>query len=123
MDSILETVKNHNNVIDTFFDAQLIDYINSAFFTLNQLGVGPDEVFSITDSSAVWEDFKVNGTLEMVRSYVSLYVKLLFDPPSNSYLVDNITKTLREQEFRLMVECEKTRAPEADMTGIYYDDV
>ncbi len=122
MDSILTSVKKKLGIMEDyehFDDGDIIDHINTAFFILNQLGVGPDEPFTIEDDTAEWSDFKEDGNLEAVRSYVAYQVKLLFDPPSSSHLVENINQKIRELEFRLLVEAEKDKLPEADMSGVY----
>lgn len=117
--TILEQVKLQLGVVeDEVFDLQIIDYINTAFFTLNQLGIGPDEPFSIRDGTETWSDFSEDPVVEPAKIYVSLYVRSLFDAPS-SYILENIRKEMDRLEFRMMVECEKTKTDEADMTGIY----
>lgn len=122
MDSILTSVKKKLGIMEDyehFDDGDIIDHINTAFFILNQLGVGPDEPFTIEDDTAEWSDFKEDGSLEAVRSYVAYQVKLSFDPPSSSHLVENINQKIRELEFRLLVEAERDKLPEADMSGVY----
>lgn len=117
--TILEQVKLQLGVVeDDVFDMQIIDYINTAFFTLNQLGIGPDEPFSIRDGTELWSDFSEDPVVEPVKVYIPLYVKSLFDVPS-SYILENIRKELDRLEFRMMVECERYKTDEADMTGIY----
>lgn len=122
MDSILTSVKKKLGIeeeYEHFDDGDIIDHINSAFFSLNQLGVGPDKPFAIDDDSYVWTDFVPEGEAEAVKSYVALYVKLLFDPPSSSHLVENINQKIRELEFRLLVDAEKDKLYPADMGGVY----
>lgn len=124
MESILNSIKEKLGMLDDYtqFDNEIIMDINSAFFILNTLGVGPDDPFTISSADEVWTDFMVSGKEELVKSYITLRVKLLFDPPSNSFLVDSINKQISEFEFRLMVDAEKDKLPEADMTGIYLEE-
>ena len=63
-----------------------------------------------------------NGKLEAVKSYIPLQVRLLFDPPSNSFLVESIKDEMAKFEFRLMVEAERDHLPEYDMSGVYIDE-
>lgn len=121
MDSILTSVKKKLGILEdyTHFDEEIIMDINSSFFILNTLGVGPEESFKISDSSAVWTDFLDDGRIELVKSYIPLRVRLLFDPPSNSFLVESINKQINEFEFRMLVDAEKEFLPEYDMSGIY----
>ena len=84
MESILTSIKKSLGIGAeyTHFDDILVFHINSVFSILTQLGVGPSKGFSISDSSAAWDDYIPNGeTLQFVKTYMSLKVKLIFDPP------------------------------------------
>lgn len=58
-DSILNSIKGllYIDESEKGFDSDIIMHINSVFMVLNQLGVGPDEGFTISDDSATWSDF------------------------------------------------------------------
>lgn len=105
--SILFTVKKMLGLDETYdaFDQDVITNINSVFLTLNQLGVGPSG-FQITGDSEEWSDFVDPAKYPGIQSYVYLKTRLLFDPPTNSFLVDNIQKQIAEFEFRLNVQAE-----------------
>lgn len=106
MESILTSIKKLLGIAEEYkhFDADLIMHINSVFSILTQLGVGPSEGFSITDDSAVWTDFiQENSKIEMVKSYIHLKVKLLFDPPLSSAVIEAINRMISEFEWRLNV--------------------
>ena len=107
IDSILTSVKKDLGIVEAYehFDPELIMDINAAFMVLNQLGVGPDEGFSITDKSQVWTDFMDEGPiLCMVRKYVPLKVKLMFDTSTmTSPMIDVVNKQIAEFEWRLNV--------------------
>ena len=84
-ESILTSVKKMLGPEEDYehFDPDLIIHINSVLATLNQLGVGPDEGFSIEDKNAKWSDFITDERLlNLVPTYVYLKVRLLFDPPT-----------------------------------------
>lgn len=83
------------------FDPQLIDYINMAFGRLHQLGIGPTERFSIIDDTASWTDFAPEGAIEEVRTYVALQVRILFDPPTNSSVLQAYNDRIKELEWEL----------------------
>lgn len=86
------------------FDQDLIMHINSTLSILNQLGIGPSNGFSISDSSAVWSDFIDNDPrLESVKSYIYMKVKMLFDPPTSSALIESTNKLISELEWRLSI--------------------
>lgn len=104
MDSILTSIKKLLGIAEEYehFDSDLIMHINSVFMVLNQLGVGPAEGFSITDKTETWEDFTQNNLIiQSVKSYVYLKVRLLFDPPSSSAVMESINRQISELEWRL----------------------
>jgi len=109
MDSILNTVKTALGVEADYngFDTNILLDINSAIFSLNQLGIGPVNGFSVKGEGETWEDLLGNTFLfELVKSYILAKVRLSFDPPSNSFLVDAIQKQIAEYEWRLLVQKE-----------------
>lgn len=95
----------------TVFDVDVIMHINTVFAFLNQLGVGPEEGFSIEDDTAVWEDFTTDVRLNAVKSYVYLRVKLLFDPPATSFAISAFEKQVSEMEWRLNMSYETYTNP------------
>lgn len=88
----------------TPFDSDIITHINSVFATLSQLGVGPAAGFFIESNEEVWTDFDVPANqLNLVRSYVYLKVRMLFDPPTTSYMITSMENQIKEFEWRLNV--------------------
>lgn len=86
----------------THFDSSnLIDHINTCFFILNQLGVGPEEPFKIEDASAEWDEFVDEGDIEAVKSYVYLKTRSYFDPPQNGTHINAMNESIRELECRM----------------------
>lgn len=84
------------------FDFDIINHINGVFSTLDQLGIGPEEGFSIEDDSAEWSSFTDNKkVLGFVKTYVYLRVRVLFDPPGSSFVQEAILKQIQELEWRL----------------------
>ena len=119
MENILETIKKLMGItdVDLNFDEEIIMHINSVFMTLNQLGVGPTTVFKISSHEETWEDFTEGRLdLEAVKSYIYLKVRLLFDPPQNSFILDSYNKLIQEHEWRLQVQVEPyTLTAEAEL--------
>lgn len=106
MESILTSIKKLLGIEEEYehFDADLIMHINSVFMILTQLGVGPSEGFSIMDESDVWTDFiPASAKLELVKSYMHLKVKLIFDPPLSSAVIESMNRMISEFEWRLNV--------------------
>ena len=92
---------------DTSFDVDIIMHINSAFFRLNQLGVGPSDGFFITDKTTTWEEFLASRKdLEAVKTYVYQKVRLLFDPPQSAFLVEAIKDSIKEFEWTINIQAE-----------------
>jgi len=86
----------------TAFDLDILTHINSVFATLNDLGIGPAEGFMVEDETATWGDFiGTDKRLNSVKSYVYLRVRLMFDPPATSYLMDSLNRQAQEFEWRL----------------------
>ena len=105
-ESILDYVKKLLGIQKdyTHFDPDIIYGINAAFGVLNQLGVGPAEGFMISDDTAKWNEFVPDTIrLSIIKPYVYLKTRLLFDPPSSSALIESINKTIVEYEWRLYV--------------------
>ena len=97
-DSILGSIKSMLgiDVEDTNFDKELIIFINSALSTINKLGVGPTG-YRISNNSNTWAEFLLDRTdLEEVKTNVYLRVRLVFDPPQNSFLVASIKEQIAE---------------------------
>lgn len=105
-ESILVYVKRLLGIQSDYsnFDPDVIYGINAAFAVLTQLGVGPKEGFMINDDSSKWIDFVSDTTrLSLIKPYVYLKTRLLFDPPSSNALIDAFNKTINEYEWRLYV--------------------
>lgn len=113
MDSILTSIKKMLGIQEeyTHYDADLIMHINSVLSTLTQLGVGPLAGFRIEDELATWNDFIGDDPkLDMVKSYIHMKVKLLFDPPLSSAVIESINRMISEMEWRLNVAVESTNS-------------
>lgn len=109
MESILTSIKKLIGITaeDTSFDHDIIFHINSVFWDLNTLGVGPSEVFRIEDDTSTWNDFMSDTTkFEALKSYMYLRVKLLFDPPASSVVVESMKREIDKWEWKLNVAAE-----------------
>lgn len=111
MESILTSIKKLLGIEKDYehFDADIIMHINSVFMILTQLGVGPSEGFIIEDDSSTWDEFLPDSDLtklSAVKSFIYLKVRLLFDPPSSSAVIESTNKLVSELEWRLNVAAE-----------------
>lgn len=110
MESILVTIKKMLGIDEDYkhFDTDIIVNINTVFMNLQQLGIGPEEGFRITGVEQLWDDYLVDRKdIEAVKTYIYLKVKLLFDPPTNSFTIDSHDRQIKEIEWRLNVQSER----------------
>lgn len=108
-DSILDSIKKllGPGTEHTFFDSDLIIHINSALMILCQIGLGGVTPFKIYDNSATWQDFiSDRDYFQSVIDYVYLRCKLIFDPPSSSFVLNALNDQMKELEWRLNVMAE-----------------
>ena len=110
MESILTSIKKMLGIAEEYtqFDADIIMHINSVFTTLAQLGVGPSKGFYIESATAEWTDFVPDLTsIQAVKTYVYLKVRLLFDPTSlGSATLASYERQISELEWRLNLVAE-----------------
>ena len=102
-DSILDSTKKALGIEsdETSFDIELVMHINSVLATLVQNGIGPVEGFVISDNTTTWFDFLGNDKrLSSVKSYIYLKVRLIFDPPTNSTVIESYKQMANEFEWR-----------------------
>lgn len=104
--TILQSIKQLLGIsadVDAF-DENLRMNINTVFMVLNDLGVGSETAFVMKSKDALWSDFTDDEVLaEQVKTYIYLKVRLMFDPPSTSFVIDAISKQIQELEWRLNV--------------------
>lgn len=110
MDSILNNVKKLLGIDsdDDSFDVDVMTIINSTILSLAQMGIGPSNGFIVTSIENEWTDWIVTPTinLEGVKTYLYLKTKLIFDPPTNSTVIEAFNKSLSELEWRMMLAVE-----------------
>ena len=106
MEYILASIKKLLGINPDYkaFDTDITIHINTVFAILNQLGIGPAEGFSIEHGYERWSDYTTTENENMVRTFVYLKVRLMFDPPTSSVLMESINNTLAELEWRLYLE-------------------
>lgn len=103
-DSILKSTKRILGIEESYtaFDLDILTHINSTFTIISQLGVGPEGGFVAYDDEAKWSDFGApDDQLSIIKTYVFLRVRMLFDPPTTSFLIEAVNKQITEYETRL----------------------
>lgn len=119
-DSILDVTKRQLGLDpeDATFDLDIITHINSIFFVLQQLGVGPSSGFSIVDKDDKWTTFIGEDQINAVKSYMGLRVRLLFDPPPTGPSTEAMERQASQMEWRLNVHMEGVKWEETLTTSL-----
>lgn len=118
-DSILMTIRKLvcGNPYADHFDTDLLVHINACFSILNQLGVGPENGFVVTDETQSWSSYSDNDrVLNMVKIYVTLKVKKIFDPPLTSSVLEAMDKEISQLEWRLNVAVDPVKPTSTSKT-------
>lgn len=113
-DSILISIKNSLGLAEDYeaFDPTIIMHINSVLSVLHQVGASPEGGLKITDETTTWDEFlQGHANLEMVKTYVYLKVRNLFDPPDTSYRINAVNEAAKELEWRLNIEEDVFKPP------------
>ena len=103
-DNVLSSVKKLCNIDgdDKSFDQDLIIHINSVLMVIMQEWHGMNSAFRIEDGTETWDDIVGEDTnYEGLKDLVGLKVRLLFDPPTNSSLLQSMNEQIKDLEWRL----------------------
>lgn len=107
--SILYTIKRMLGVAQEEgpFDTEIEVGINAALMALNQIGIGPAG-FVVSGVEQTWSDLLDDyNDLEAVKMYIYIKTRLVFDPPTNSFLVSALEDQLKEYEWRLSIRTDE----------------
>ena len=111
IDSILTTIKKQLGLEEEYeaYDQDILLLINSTFLNLNQINVGPKDGFHVNGNDEVWTDFLPEGpTLDAAKAYIYAKVRIIFDPPSSSFVLEAYNKQIAELEWRMMAQNDET---------------
>lgn len=112
-DSILESIKKSLGLTEEYevFNPDIVMHINTVLSTLTQLGL---KQYMIEDSSAKWSEYLGDNTVlvGLVKQYMYLKVRLVFDPPTSGIVIEAINRSISELEFRISVEADPAKAKE-----------
>lgn len=107
-ESVLTTIKKLLGLDEdyTHFDTDIILHINTVLMAAGQLGI--EIAQHVTSSDETWLSIlkKPRDDLEALKTYIYLKVRLLFDPPTNSFTIGALEKLAQEYEWRLNVQAE-----------------
>ena len=107
-ESILDSIKKllGINAEVTAFDQEIAIHINTVFSELAQMGIGPEKGYMITGPANTWAEFCKDDfpLLSNVKTYIYLKVRLLFDPPTTSPLIEAINQQIKEIGWRRYIQ-------------------
>lgn len=90
---------------DDGFDLDISIHINSAINVLEQLGLPAGDLDAKDDYE--WTDLsEPDLNLVMLKDYVYLYVRRIFDPPLTGTANEAIQKNIDELSWRIMAQLE-----------------
>ena len=105
-DSIFNSVKKVVGLLgdDGSFDEDILLHINSVVSTLRQLGLSIPADFYVRDDVQTWQNLLGEfRDLDLVKSYMTMKVRLMFDPPSSSFGLKSMEEMTKEYEWRINV--------------------
>ncbi len=109
-ESILDSIKKDLGLTSDYdaFDSDILMYINGVFMTLYQLGVNSVKDKHLSDSDVTWEEYFEDDLdlIDLIHPYTFFKVRLMFDPPTSSYVVESINKQINEYEWRINIQAE-----------------
>lgn len=109
-ESILKTIKSMLGVHeeDKAFDNDILVNINSIFSTLFQVGVGYTTHYFVSNADTTWNDLfsKDADLIDFIKMYTYMKVKLLFDPPTNSSVLQALNEQSKELEYRILLQAD-----------------
>lgn len=115
--SIYEDIKDILGVPDESFKESLLVFINGALDIMNQAGAGRPVLLT---TETTWNDFKDplqvegNKSFNLVRSYVWLRCKTMFDPPANPSTLSRLKELEDEYIWRIELAYSPDPVPEED---------
>jgi hypothetical protein len=111
-ESILGSTKKGLGLAEVYeaFDPEITVFINMALGALSQIGVDCGNVI-VSDFVAEWSSVADGVLLGLVRPYVLLKVKSLFDPSANPTISAAIDSALTELTWRITNHLEVTIVP------------
>lgn len=121
-DSVLQSTKKALGIASdyTAFDLDITMHINTSLGTLYQLGVGQlaDQAV-VEDGDTTWDQiWTTQANLQMIKTYIALDVKRVFDPPATGFTSDSIDRRLAELAWRISVATSTTpNTPPAETPG------
>lgn len=106
-ETILNVIKNFIGIStsDPHFDDEILMHINLIIAELAI--VGTTDKVSICSKDTVWTDYLVKEVdIASIQTLIGMKVKMVFDPPANSFLVESYNKQIDKMEWLLTINKE-----------------
>lgn len=91
----------------THFDKDILVAVNAALFNLSSLfNYSNPDFFNLETGEETWESYlseEAYKRFPVIPQYIALRSRLLFDPPTNSFLIEGIERQLSRFEFLITV--------------------
>lgn len=96
----------------TAFDLDITMHINAVFGALQQLGVGGDSGFMISDNTTLWSQYVSDLLyLGMIQQYMYMSVRMVFDTPLTSFAIEAYQKQIDQLAWRINIAAEQINPP------------
>lgn len=109
-ESILNSIKKDLGLTADYnvFDSDILMFVNGVFSTLYQLGVESAKNKRVEGADTTWEEFfdSDSDLIGLIHPYTYIKVRMLFDPPTSSFVLDNMNKQAAEYEWRIHIQAE-----------------
>ena len=105
MGTVLEDTKKALGIMPGYdaFDDQILMHINTCRMDLNQLGA---KCGTPIEKNTEWDAFFRINDEATITSYIAMKVRLIFDPPTHSFVVTSYQKLIEEAAWRLIYQTE-----------------
>lgn len=117
-ESILKSIKDLLGISesDEAFDQDVLININAIFSTLYQLGVGSKRYNYVVTEADTWYQvfYDFEDLIGFIKLYTYMKVKIVFDPPTNSSILDALNNQIKEIEWRITMQADPSKFFEED---------
>ena len=106
-DSILLSIKKMLGMEPEFtqFDSDIILHINTIIQVLYQIGLDIPDGFTVIDQNNLWTEYikdpRYTKITSLIKQYIFLRVRMMFDPPSLQTLSTSIQESNKETQWRI----------------------
>lgn len=108
-ENILESIKDllGINKEDEAFNNDILVNINASFSTLYQLGVGSEDHYVVITGEETWDEvFSEKDLIDLIKLYTYMKVRIVFDPPTNSSILQSFNEQMKETEYRILLQAD-----------------